>query len=362
MRSPKRSLLFASATLISLTLVSPASAGSVKTPPGSDPVRAITADNVGDAIVRAGWKVFGKPDRPNAESITLSVIKGQTGCAVSVQLFDADGKAKAFEKAMRSKGGEVRRSGMKAVTAVCPGDPAGSKALMKAVLNQYGASVKGVRKSNLEAKLRDLGWKKVGKSQAFNPHSITLPIAKGNVGGAASFAYFEEKLAVDAFVDTIAQQDGAAWLNTGGLGTLVIVLPGNAPLARETLASLTGAPATPGPGPRRADKSLEGVPAFRIHQLSPNALRSRLEGAGWNILGQPREEGSSVTISINRGVISGAASLKIFDTEPAADAFEQQIRTKPDSAVVRSGNKILAVVLPDNRGEAVRLVKALLAP
>ena len=336
----------------------------------ADALAPINAQNIQAALGAAGWQVFGTPDRPNADSITRGVRKGNAGCAVAVQVFPDDKSGIAFEKGMAAKGGIVRRSGRKVLAAVCPGDAASSRALFDAVLGQYaatgGGGVRGVSKANLESKLAALGWKRVGDPQEFNTQSLTLPIAKGAVGGAASFAWFDEPIAVKAFVETIAKQDGAAWLNEGGPATLVIVLPGQPQMARDLLASLTGAapsvPATPSTPANSGvdDVALSGVAAFRIHQLTPGALRERLEGAGWNLLGQPVTEGASITISINRGVISGATSLKVFDNEPAADEFERQISAKPDAAVIRSGNKILAVVLPGNRGEAVRLLKALL--
>jgi hypothetical protein len=227
----------------------------------------MTPDSLTKAVKKLGWEVVGEPTKLNDGSITLPIVKGVTGGAVSLNDFDPANAADFYIDTMqKNDGAAVARSGKKVVTVLMPGNKGKADELMEEIVPGYkklstGGGGGGGDSANagggddsdpgkpsdaagviddmdpdaLTAEVKKLGWEVVGEPTKLNDKSITLPIVKGSVGGAVSLNDFGKsggKTASKIFEESMLKNDGAVVYRSGARAFSVL-MPSNKAAAQK---------------------------------------------------------------------------------------------------------------------------------
>jgi hypothetical protein len=212
------------------------------------------------------------------------------------------------------------------------------------------AQVGALTPAKLESKVKKLGWEVVGEPTRLNDGSVTLPIVKGATGGAASLNDFSEhgSVATHSFIETMQGNEGVAMLRSGDK-VLSVLMPGNEDKALELIDELI-------PGGRKA-----AIRADALAGMTPSKLRSRVESQGWEVVGEPtRLNDNSITLPIVRGSVGGAAALNDFDPPGGADYYMESMGKNDGAALVRSGSKVLTVLIPGDGAKARQILDEIL--
>jgi hypothetical protein len=207
-----------------------------------------------------------KADKDEDKEITLPIVKGVTGGAVSLNDFDPANAADFYIDTMqKNDGAAVARSGKKVVTVLMPGNKGKADELMEEIVPGYkklstggggggdSANAGGGDDSDpgkpsdaagviddmdpdaLTAEVKKLGWEVVGEPTKLNDKSITLPIVKGSVGGAVSLNDFGKsggKTASKIFEESMLKNDGAVVYRSGARAFSVL-MPSNKAAAQK---------------------------------------------------------------------------------------------------------------------------------
>lgn len=201
-----------------------------------------------------------------------------------------------------------------------------------------------------------MGWNILGEPTRLNAGSITLPVTKGNLGGAFSLNEFDVDIATRTFVDTMAKNDGAVTQRSGNK-VVSVIMPGNKAEAQRLLQELLSG------GNNSGNVGVGGLAqesAF-VGTLNPAKVEAKVKKLGWQTVGEPtRLNSGSVTLPVVKGTTGGAVSLNEFDSPVATNAFIETMAQNEGAVMARSGNKILTVIMPGKKEEAVKLLAALL--
>lgn len=113
--------------------------------------------------------------------------------------------------------------------------------------------------------------------------------------------------------------------------------------------------------PPAGKTSANGSQKGAVAKMTPKSIQEKVEGLGWKVLGKPTQiNPKSVTLSVIKGTTGGAVSLNEFDIEIATDAFVKTMEKNDGAVLVRSGNKVVSVVMPGKRDEAKKVLGSIL--
>ncbi len=335
-------------------------------PPVGGNLSGMTFDVLQRRVAAMGWQVLDNPKvqrNGSYSGLTLPIVKGEVGGAASLYEYQDPAAARAFDEAMRKQGAAAVRDGSRVVTVLIPGDARASQRVMEELLSgaaqapaaqRGGAGMSGLTFEGLRRAVQADGWQvlnepQVQRSSAYS--GLTLPIVKGDVGGAASLYEYQDPAAARAF-DEAMQKQGAATARDGNR-VATVLFPGNPALGREVLGRLLGQP-----GGQAQAPSAQSVRTF-THAM----LQQRLEAAGWTVLGEPsRADAGSyrgVTLPIVKGAKGGAASIYEYDDLEAAKTFESSMR-RQGAAARREGGKVMTVLFPGDNATAESVLRGLL--
>jgi predicted RNA binding protein YcfA (HicA-like mRNA interferase family) len=332
-------------------------------------VDAVTPDDLERIVKQLGWEVISEPTRLNTNSVTLPIVKGSTGGAASLNDFSGSGgeqAARIFVDSMGKNDGAVTvRSGARVISVLMPGNRAEADSLMRQITGTSlgkgasfgggGGSVGSMTPSQLEGAMQRLGWQVVGEPTRLNAGSVTLPVVQGAVGGAVSLNDFSDlggDLATSTFVTEMQKQDGAVTVREGNK-VLTVLIPGNKAASQNLMNQLL----PKGGGAGGFDQKAEAA----VGKMNPAKVEAKVKKLGWEVVGEPtRLNKNSVTLPVVKGFVGGAVALNDFDPPNAADYYVEEMQKNDGAVMVRSGAKVLTVLIPGNRQAAQELIQDLL--
>ncbi len=360
----------------------------------SVPFRQTTSLEVRKTFEAAGWTVVSEPivqDQPGLLGVVYPVVQGAAGGSVSVHEFADEYAADIFRKTMREKGADVALDGSRALAVLMPTDQAAGRTLFVLLERSSGGKPAGAQADaaaqgeapdvsavvsrltpkELRRRMVAEGWTiledSISDQKMEGVMGTTLPVVRGNVGGAVSLYTYDEPSTAQLFQDAMQKQGAQTGRSQGRV--LTVLMPGNDEIAAEVFGALIGdAPAAAA----QEEDDEEGVvleveadhpPRIGVRALSNEELRRRLEAGGWTVLGDPQPSDSPTmrgyTLPIVKGSRGGAASIYEYSDPGAAQSFESSM-VRQGAAARREGGKVVTVLFPGDADAGQRLMRWLL--